>query len=78
MSGRRGYRGEGRGGALMNACTDREKIDLLAVISQRIEQRERLEKELGVDLHKIAGLATVEDLKLGLEVLRQELARPRR
>jgi hypothetical protein len=66
----------------MNPATNRramrEKIDLLAVISRRIEQRERLEKELGVDLHKTAGLGTLADLKLGLEVLRRELARPQR
>ena len=28
----------------MNACTDRQKTDLLAVLAQRIEQRERLDR----------------------------------
>ena len=62
----------------MNACTDREKTDLLAVIAQRIEQRERLDREFGDDLRKTLRLPPVEDLKLGLEVLRRELARPQR
>ena len=51
----------------------KEKVELLSIISQRIEQR--LESQLGVDLHKIAGLPELEDLKRGLEILRRELAR---
>ena len=53
----------------------KEKVELLSIISQRIEQRQRLESQLGVDLHKIAGLPELEDLKRGLEILRRELAR---
>ena len=63
----------------MNATTQadsrREKEDLLETIAQRIEQRERLELELGVDLGKILRLPDLADLRLGLEILRQEFAR---
>jgi hypothetical protein len=51
-----------------------EKIELLKIIAQRIEQQARLESELGVDFQKTLGLPRLEDLKRGLEILRRELA----
>ena len=63
----------------MNATTPaidrREKEDLLETIAQRIEIRARLETELGVDLGDLLGLPDLADLRLGLEILQQELAR---
>ncbi len=53
----------------------REQTALLDAIAQRIDTRERLERELGVDLGKILRLPDPADLRLGLEILRQELAR---
>ena len=57
------------------AIDRREKAELLETIARRIEQRERLERELGVDLQRRLGLPDLADLKRGLEILRQELAR---
>ena len=45
----------------------------LEMIARRIERRERLETERGVDLRTI-GLPDLADLKLGLAVLRRDLA----
>lgn len=52
-----------------------EAADLLETISQRIEQRERLEIELGADLRMTLRLPGLTELKRGLEILRRELAR---
>jgi hypothetical protein len=54
--------------------TAREKADLLRIISERIEQRARLESELGVDLRTTLGLPRLEDLRRGLAILQRELA----
>ena len=52
-----------------------EKVELLKIIAQRIEQRERLESELGFDLRMMLGLPGLAELKRGLEILQRELAR---
>jgi hypothetical protein len=56
------------------AIDRREKAALLDLISRRIEQRERLEIELGVDLRTLLGLPDLADLRRGLEILRREVA----
>ena len=57
------------------AISRREKTALLDTIAQRIEIRERLESELGVDLGDLLGLPDLAALKRGLAILRQEHAR---
>jgi hypothetical protein len=51
-----------------------EKADLLNFIAAQIEQRARLESELGVDLRTTLGLPDLVELRKGLEILRRELA----
>ena len=57
------------------AISRREKEDLLETIAQRIEIRERLERELEVDLRDLLGLPDLAALKRGLAILRREHAR---